>query len=562
MSAEPTGARLLREILRTPAYREIIHLYAEGGGSDPGAAARALLTEDPELPLRLASASPAAVERAVHSALVLGRQLASYPEPMLEAYLEQIADDIDRGALRELPRVWGPTLARMAPWLLQGVATAAGELASSLAQMDEQQRALLVRRWATEVDGAELGRSLNALSEMVVLLRRDAPASLEDSGPIVGLVREVDFGSLREALEALSSTGREAMLALARSTLDDPVALANLLVSAPPLINDLLAVLADTLDEVELADEILAAAVLSVLGDMHAQDLGRIATGFARIIDAIHRGSQVLGNTEPAFRATATELIDELASSLDGEALRRALVALGEDGQTLAEVLADLLRQRPELLAAWTGAALSTQAPLARGAVTLLREANALPDEAFEAVGRQIRRDLDAETVVLAVREIVTFLDRYARANPDSAVIRELTEVARRERLGRAGLRLGRTLGRQVLDELSVEAALKPEAVGARLNEALILLRRKLEQDGAGAYLSRLWGALDAGELERSWEAVLRAAGRTFAANPGAVGAVVRPVMRAGWSSLRGRLERPRLRPVAGRRGRRFPWTA
>ena len=531
MSAEPasTGARVLREILRTPAYREILRLHlTDRGGDDPGAAAKILLTEDPELPLRVASASPAAIDAAASSALALGRQLNAYPDPIWNAYLDRIVGDIDTGVLQELPRTWGPILARSAPWLLSATAAAAESLARSLTDLDDDERARLTAAWASKLDGADLGRAVNAWASMVVALRRiDGPppaaATIAEAA-----VRSTDFGLVRQSIEALSAGGRQAGLALTRAAVTDPTVVANVLVAVPPVLNDLLGTAADTLDELDLPDEILASAVLNLLGRIHAADLGRIATGLARTIDAIHGGSAVLGDTEPALRGTAAELIDALSSTLDGDAVGRALVALGEDGETLAGVLADVLRQRPALMGDLAGMAVASQAPLLRGATTVLREANALPDDAFSHLGARLRDNLDPVAAVLAARELLVFVDRYLEANPGGEAGRRLVEIARRERLDEAASSLLGTVADQVLD------AIDPEL------------------------------------LEGDWESLLEAARRWLEANPGLARAIFRPLVRAGMSTVRERigeqLERrqprlPRLRRLR-REGRRFRWSS
>jgi len=65
--------RVLSEVLRTPAFREIIRLHATGpSAGDARAAVKTLVGEEVQVTFDLASVSPAAVNAAVESAVALG----------------------------------------------------------------------------------------------------------------------------------------------------------------------------------------------------------------------------------------------------------------------------------------------------------------------------------------------------------------------------------------------------------------------------------------------------------------------------------------------------------
>lgn len=107
------GARVIREIIRTPVFLEI--MKANVPALDPDSARQmvgTLLWEDPGLSLGLMGASPAVVDYVIEALLELGRQLNQFPVPLLSEFLSQMSGDIGSGRLQEIPEVYGPLLER------------------------------------------------------------------------------------------------------------------------------------------------------------------------------------------------------------------------------------------------------------------------------------------------------------------------------------------------------------------------------------------------------------------------------------------------------------------
>lgn len=105
------GARVLREIIRTPAFLQIIKVNASD--LDPESArgaVRTFLREDPELSLSMMGTVPEVVNYLVAVVIELGRQVNKFPGGLLEQYVSQIASEIDVAALREVPGAFAPLL--------------------------------------------------------------------------------------------------------------------------------------------------------------------------------------------------------------------------------------------------------------------------------------------------------------------------------------------------------------------------------------------------------------------------------------------------------------------
>jgi len=111
MEKEVVPASVLREIIRTPAFREIIKLHAVGG--DPEKAAqmtRTLIWEDVNFSMSLIGALPEKVNYIIASIVELGKQLSTFPPELLDDFLSHLIDGIDKLPEGEIPKVWGPVI--------------------------------------------------------------------------------------------------------------------------------------------------------------------------------------------------------------------------------------------------------------------------------------------------------------------------------------------------------------------------------------------------------------------------------------------------------------------
>lgn len=115
-TAEPKGAsaRIVREILRTPAFMEIIKINVFD--QDPKAAAdlvRTVMNEDPNLSLSLMAQSPRAFNALVEAVIEIGHQAGRFPPELLSQFFDQATSGIDTGRLAEIPRAWAPVIENM-----------------------------------------------------------------------------------------------------------------------------------------------------------------------------------------------------------------------------------------------------------------------------------------------------------------------------------------------------------------------------------------------------------------------------------------------------------------
>lgn len=559
-AAGSAAPAVLREILRTPAFRELIRIQLGGvDGATGRELVRTLVEEEVALPLDLVGCSPAAVDAAAAAALEVGQRLAGLPDPLLLAYVEDILADLDADTARELPRVWGPLLVRTLPFATAVLAEAVEGLARSV---DEPgRRAEVVAEILEGLDAGRIGGAINALSALVIHVHDDAPGAVAKSDLVGRLLDAVDTGKLRKAAAAASSAGRDAALAAVDHGLDDPVVLANTVVAVAPLVNDGLAVVAGVLERLNLPDELLASAVLGLIDDLDGEALGRIATGAAAAINGIHAGSLTLGATEPAFRASMADLLDQALRTVDGPTVARAVIALGEDGETLSAVLADWIRRDPAVLRVWAETAARTGVPLVRGATTVVREVNALPDEPLAAAAAALVGAAQPRDVARLINELAVLAQRLHEQRPGDSHLRGLLGELDLRRLGALAATAAEQLVQAGADHPQVREALAPRAVGDRINGQLRRFNQYMDRGFEDNALLQVVDAVDPVELERAWRHVLGLLTGTAVSSAELVRAVFRPVMDVGLESARVVLG-PAVSDRVQRRvsSRRFPW--
>ena len=155
------GARVLREVMRTPAFMSIIKMNI--ASLDPENAAllvRTMLWEDSELSLSMVALAPDMVNYVVEAVLELARQLDHFPAPLLDAFLDELAGGIDTDRMREVPAAYG----RIAEKVDAGrrLAQALGAAVNAGAKMINRaagRNPYFLRDALAEVDGREVARA-------------------------------------------------------------------------------------------------------------------------------------------------------------------------------------------------------------------------------------------------------------------------------------------------------------------------------------------------------------------------------------------------------------------
>lgn len=168
---EGAGARVLKEIIRTPAFLDIVRTNVKGLDRESAReVAKALIWEDMELSLGIVGTLPEFVNYLVAFAGELAVQMSPIPAELLGQYLSQAVSDIDVEAIRELPRALAPLvesagLGEAAVKAFGGMVNAAAALVNRAAESNPH----FIRDSVCAVDFGELGRASFAIMRSCTL---------------------------------------------------------------------------------------------------------------------------------------------------------------------------------------------------------------------------------------------------------------------------------------------------------------------------------------------------------------------------------------------------------
>ena len=403
-----------------------------------------------------------------------------------------------------------------------------------------EERAERVRAALGAMDGEALGRTATAVAQFLIQIHRENPDLIEELDPAIRqATKATDFGKLREGIVALSDYRTEATLRFLDLALGNPVVVANLFGLLPPLTNNLIKLLSRALGGVDLPAEILASSLFNTLDDLDREELGRLIDNAARMINAVHEGNLVLGRDEPRFRTVFAEFAEGIMEQVDGREATRAFAALSENLDVMLGVATDLLPRDPEPLRLVVSAKVTLVNVLLRRFAGFLAALSELPDETLRNLGDLLQKELETQEVGRAVNAYLDLVGRFRALNPDlfkDQVGRAIAAVDL-EKLSETLGAASRTLAEAALEIPDVKRALEPEEVGRKVNGALARFNRYLEArpDAGRDYLTRMFAAIDARELERAARGAVDVfLGGLFASGAAAM-ALVRAAARAGW---------------------------
>jgi len=541
-----TGARVLRELIDTPAFREIVKLHLTE--SDPAAVrewVRVMLRADPEFSLGLAARGPALINALAEVVLALGEQARQMPPEMLNEYFAQLADEIDHEKLADA----GRTLGALLPHLLPGVCHVAGQslrtAAKSYADLSDQERQELTDKFVQSLDGEQFGRTVNAISTALQITRRQNPDLIKQAeSELAAAVDAIDFGKLREGIAAFSAYQTEAAIALIRPALRDPVVLSNCFVACQPIINDMILLLAEAMESVDLPPEIVASAIFNAITDLDKKRLARVCNAAASLINQLHEGSMILGQDKPEFQSVMTGLVDALNADLQFEPLQQAMTALAEDGEVVTKVIAAACRRDPQLLVTTLNVAMAWVNAGGRGFAELSGVLAGLPEEELLKIGDKVV-GLNIEVYMHGVNESLRFFNRLAESRPDLLrdTIRTMFEETEGDQLSKS-LQI---VAKAIADAMEAESAgsnrWSPEKVGDNVNEWLMRFNRYVADHPGGLreYGARMFAVVDAGELETAMRNILDALTGPLYAGTDKARAIIRPLTAAAWRAVRAR---------------------
>jgi hypothetical protein len=222
MTPEPSqglSERLMREMMRTPAMKELVLLQLKDIDPDsaPGLV-RTMLWEDPGVSLSLFGALPDTVNWLLEFLLELGRQFNGLPEPLLRDFLGRIGEGIDPERLKELPQVYGQLLGRLLAdeetageaqaLVTQMINTALNGADQLTSKMDENREELArsIAKAMDETDPAPMGRIFDRMVKLSNAVRRARKVTMAEQCRVI--LSEMDA---REVFTAVGGFLRDSL---------------------------------------------------------------------------------------------------------------------------------------------------------------------------------------------------------------------------------------------------------------------------------------------------------------------------------------------------------------
>lgn len=420
-------------------------------------------------------------------------------------------------------------------------------LVESLEQKPADESAELLSQALGGVEGKELGEAINSLSRLLIAVHQARPGLMAESrvGVISDVADTVDFGKLRVALTAHCHSRMSMLEGKVDNVVGFPLGLANLLNVVPPVVNDLLRIIAKALQYMKFPDELLASALFTLVRDIDIHEAGDVLNAVAELVIALSHGDLILGSGgKPMLKKVLDDTVDKLTAAVNGPQLKEAALALGGDGKVIGEVFSERMFKDERTTLAFMGIVLATLNALLRSTTGLFEKLIKLPPEALARLAEGLEDDLRADELGRVINAAALILNRISESNPDLVrhAAGRLLSALEPEQTSEAAKAVALQLKEAVLANPDLSARLAPAAVGQTINSGLASFNRftRARPALAASGLNSTLSALDAGELRRAVEGATRAMVEAALANREVVSAVLRPVIAGIFKYLAG----------------------
>jgi hypothetical protein len=483
---------VVRELIRTQGFKELLLIHLRDiNPENARELVKAAIWEDVAFSMSVIGASPKLINSLAEALVELGVQLNNFTLEILRDFLAKMGQDLDVETLKSIPAAYAPLVNDLLlndREALDGLIAGIGSLADEMIQAAE-------RTWRK-------------------------------------IWNTADFGKIRVGLtEHLE--GRRAELA-GESEIFNPVAISNLLGVVPPLANYLLRVLTRTMQALDLPSEILANAIFQLLEDIDQKELGGLVNALTYFVNSLHKGNLLLGRDEPRFKEVAFRVSKDMVENVDGEQLKAAALALGEDGKVIGEVISSYLFATPQSTVEVVKAMHTALNAALRTVAETTRRLSELPADAVAELAEDYKNRFEAKDLGRILNYQALMFNKLCEQNPDmlSEILVKTLSAVDNEVWAAAS----KTAVLQVRDAVAatpqITAALEPEAIGRNINNGLSTFN-KWHLENPGLVEEKIMATLavvDASALSRAMEGVLTPLMVAIAKN--------RPVLKAMAKSL------------------------
>ena len=416
-------------------------------------------------------------------------------------------------------------------------------LAGALSDMDEGKRKEAFLALQSGLKGELVGEAINASCRTMIQINEEDPRIFAEGSMefFNQMLDSLDSGVLRKGVVAYADSETLLMEELIDRVIPDAVLLANVIGIIPPVINDVLRLLARAFSALEMPPEILASAVFNILSDLDTKSLGSVINGLTAVVKDMHEGNLLLGRDEPRFKAVFTNFSEDLLAHVDKKQAALAAVALAEDTETILAATGNLLYKDPELLVLCTAASLASLHALMRGATDAVARLVQLPDDSISALTAEIADSLEPQNAAKLVNALLAFRLRLSENQPDipAGFVEDFMAALDVDLFWHVSFTVFSSLldvDMAKVDKGAGNKAGTMMAMGmAAYNQALDRNPQALQEN-----ISQALEAVDAQELERAVKRTLIPAAEAVAERPELMRAFIRPATSALWTMFKG----------------------
>jgi hypothetical protein len=174
-----------------------------------------------------------------------------------------------------------------------------------------------------------------------------------DGASLDEFLRSTDFGEILEMVEGADPRVIEGIRTFNEQLWKYPAKVGTLVAAFSVLANTSVKSLNELLKPIDeqFSPDLFADLLLSSVRDLKGANVAVLVNTVCELIRWIHTGSLRLGKGgRPLFQKYLTGLLDDCLPVLKPELLKKARIALAEDGEAYANSLADALRSNPAIL--------------------------------------------------------------------------------------------------------------------------------------------------------------------------------------------------------------------
>ncbi|MFZ5595392.1 MAG: hypothetical protein ACOY31_00045 [Bacillota bacterium] len=404
--------------------------------------------------------------------------------------------------ISEDPEFISALAAEGVPLLADGIRSALATIGEGLRKLPPEERGKIMASITKGIEAKKMGSYFNAQVARLGEISREKPECASEAleKPFNNIIESVDFGQLKETLD----NSEEAMVLLSRMMNEKmwryPAKAVCLIGCLPALVNGGTRAVHETVKPFNnLAPELLADVVFSLLRMLNGKEIGLLANSVMEMVRKLHTGSYLLGEAGlPQFYADLKPLLKEMAGTIDPELLCKMKIALAEDGETIIKTYIEAVSQNPDLYGALVSSYASRKNPGIRSARMKLSLYEEFPEEDVAVAFSSGMADLDTQEIGELVNSVLRYINIVYEHRPEviPRVLSEISAAVDAEELNRAAENV---MGSIVSAVKPVAGSVMPPLVrglaqlltpdpsedSSGLEEALSSLRKIIVQEGS-----------------------------------------------------------------------------